>query len=245
MHLAARNDHDNTMKLFFKKRTVVGQETGLSVAKDTPKVLQHTDPKAVIQAVRNACKSGKARTRELGAVGMEIGRRRLLYGESALKICKVKSHIGIARNEEAGEAGAAKDSSGQITEWGIREDMKRSQTNSRTETGTLCIAKWNSRAATTCAQLLANKGNLGSWRHKIGKAASPICRFCKGAGEVGGHITFECPHWSGWRVKSQVEGTLRRWVPRKDLELAVGVDIREDGECIDNVQNIFLTGRPP
>ena len=104
-----------------------------------------TDSKAAIQSIQKACLVGQARTRALGSLGTEIGRRTLLYGPEAVKIAWVKSHIGIPGNEgadEAARAGTEKDPGcgGEVTEGGVRMNIKEFRKANRTELGVLCIA---------------------------------------------------------------------------------------------------------
>ena len=57
--------------------------------------------KTGIQATKNTGTHGKVRTRALRALGNEISTRQALYGSGNVKIGWVKSHIGIAGNQEA------------------------------------------------------------------------------------------------------------------------------------------------
>ena len=106
------------------------------------RVLLLTDSKAAIQSIRKACLIGQARTRALGSLGPEIGRRTPLYGPEAAKIAWVKSHIGIPGNEgadEAAKAGAEKDPSygGEVTEGGVKMNIREFRKVNRTELGVL------------------------------------------------------------------------------------------------------------
>ena len=91
----------------------------------------------------------------------------------------MKSHIGIAGNEEAdamAKMGAEKESGGQITEGGIRQRQKEIRKKMRESLEFICVVKWDRKSATTYTHLRCNKGNLQGWRFKIGKAESALCR---------------------------------------------------------------------
>ena len=74
--------------------------------------------------------------------------------------------------------GAEKESGGEIREGGIRQRQKEVRTIMRESPEFLCIVKWDRKSATTYMHLRCNKGNLRSWRFKIGKAESDLCRWC-------------------------------------------------------------------
>ena len=223
---------------------VAGLERGLRAAGDCDRVLLITDSKAAIHSIQKACLVVQARTRALGSLGTEIGRRTLLYGPEAVKIAWVKSHIGIPGKEGADEAARASTEKdlgcgGEVTKDGVRMNIKEFQKANRTELRVLCIAGWDRHTATIYLQLQTNKGGLRSWRFHIGRATSPECRFCREAAETGEHITFKCSHWADWRVLKEVEGALRTWESWEDFGLVDWADYEEDGTMIDNVHRFF------
>ena len=112
---------------------------------------------------------------------------------------------------ESKQVGAAKNYGGEITEGGIRQRIRETRKDNRIREGLRCITGWDRVTATTYVHLRTNKGNLQSWRYRIGKADSPMCRFCNLGEETGDHVVFECRHWEGWRVKRWINGALRTW----------------------------------
>ena len=70
-------------------------ERGLFSSGEHPRVVLLSDSKAALQAVWKAGKTGKARTRRLGALMTEIKRRTDLH---AVRFAWVKAHIGIMGN---------------------------------------------------------------------------------------------------------------------------------------------------
>ena len=224
---------------------IAGLERGIKAAGNRDwDILLLTDSKAAIQATKNAGIRGKARTRALAALGNEINKRQALYGRGNVKIGWVKSHIGIAGNEEAdamAKMGAEKESGGEITEGGIRQRQKEIRKRTRESPEFLCIAKWDRKSATTYTHLRCNKGNLQSWRFKIGKAETDLCRWCAMEEETGEHVVFKCPHWKANRVKRQVADTYRTWETWEDRGLRkVWTDKGSEGEKdIDHVYEFF------
>ena len=100
----------------------------------------------------------------------------------------MKSYVGIADNEEANamaKIGAEKDSGGEIIKGGIRQRRKGIRKKTRESSEFLCIVKWDSKSATTYIDLQCNKQNLHSWRFRIGKAESGLCRRCAIEEETG------------------------------------------------------------
>ena len=85
--------------------------------------------------------------------------------------------------------------------------------------------------------LRAGKGNLQTWRYRIGKAGPPSYRFCiltsRGSRETGEHAILDCPHWEKWRTKKL---TGRRG-QSADFDLKVWVERMKEGseEDIDRV----------
>ena len=97
-----------------------------------------------------------------------------------MKIGWVETHIGIPGDEEAdaiAKMGADKDAGREITKGGIRQKQKEIRKETKESPEFLCIVKWDRRSVTTYRYLRCNKGNLQSWRFKIGKAESGICRW--------------------------------------------------------------------
>ena len=104
---------------------IAGLERGAKAAGNRDwDILLLTDSRAAIQATKNAGTCRKAGTRALVALGSEISNWQALYGYGNVKIGWVKSHIGIAGNEEAdamAKMGSEKESGGEIIEGGIRQ----------------------------------------------------------------------------------------------------------------------------
>ena len=159
---------------------IVGLERGTRAAGNRDwDILLVTDSRAAIQATKNAGTRGKARTRALVALGNEISKRQALYSSGNVRIAWVKSHIGIAGNDEAdamAKVGAEKESGGEITEGGIRQRQKEIRKKIRETPKFICIVKWDRKSATTYTHLKCRKGNLHSWQFKIEKAESGLCR---------------------------------------------------------------------
>ena len=158
----------------------------------------------------------------------------------------MKAHIGIMGNEGADNAakeGTTKDTQGEITEGGLRQDLKELRKANRSEEGFLCVSGWDRHSATTYSQLRTGKGNLQSWKYLIGKADSPLCRFCNLEEETGEHIVFSCPRWESLRVKRWIDGVLRPWRSWQDLDLKVWRNKDKATEGQDNggdwVRNFF------
>ena len=222
---------------------IAGLERGLRTAGDADQVLLLADSKAAIRAVVAAGETGKARTRALGALGGEIKRRKDLYGDRAVRLGWLKSHIGIAGNEGADEMaklGATKESGGGITEGGVHQRLQAIRKENRAGKDFLCVAGWDRHMATTYSHLRTNKGNLQAWRYRIGKVESPLCRFCNQGEETGEHIVFKCAHWDRWRVKKRIDGAFRTWENWEDLTLSVWMEGSEGGkECVDLVKRFL------
>ena len=98
---------------------ITGMKMGLKAAgTKEDKVIILPDSKAAIQAVINAGRSGKARTRDLVQRGNEIRNRQSLYGPHNVTVGWVKAHVGIEGNERADELakmGAAKEGRNHVT----------------------------------------------------------------------------------------------------------------------------------
>ena len=103
---------------------ITGMKLGLRAAGNTEeKIIILSDSKAAIQAVINAGRRGKARTRDLAHLGQQIPRRQDLYGLDNVAVGWVKAHVGIEGNERADEMakmGAAKEGRDHVTEGGLR-----------------------------------------------------------------------------------------------------------------------------
>ena len=203
------------------------------------------DSKAVIMAVVSAGRIGKARTRALGALGTEIKWRKELYGREAVRIGWVKSHVGIPGNEQAdamAKLGTAKEYGGEIMEGGVRQRLRATKKEDRSDDCYLCVAGWDRHVVTTYSHLRTNKGNLQSWRYRIGKTDSPACRFCGlEEEETGELIMFECAHWSEWRVERRIEGTFRTWESWKDLGHDAWTEESGDGKEGVDLVRVFLS----
>ena len=111
----------------------------------------------------------------------------------------------------------------QMTEGGIRQKVKgwRKEERQAVGFGKGKAVSWNRRQPTTYSQLRTNKGALQSWKHKIGKAADPGCRYCEeDKAETGDHIVFECKKWDNLRRKVWIEEehTVRSWQSWEDLD---------------------------
>lgn len=114
---------------------------------------------------------------------------------------------------------AKKEPEGEITEGGITQRQKEIKKKSRESQGFLCVSKWDRKSATPYTHLRCNKGNLLSWRYKIRKGESDLCRWWATEEETGEHIVFKCPHWKTYGVERQVGDTNRTWQTWEDLGL--------------------------
>ena len=177
---------------------ITGMKMGLRAADNTDeKVIILSDSKAAIQAVINAGRRGKARTRDLAHLGQQLRRRQDLYGQDNVAVGWVKAHVGIEGNERADEMakmGAAKEGRDHVTEGGLRQWEKARGRENRVRIGHLDATKWDRHTASTYMQLRTNRGNLASWRKVLGKADRDVCRWCKGDSETGEHLVFDCIH---------------------------------------------------
>ena len=79
---------------------------------------------------------------------------------------------------------------------------------------------WDRHAVTNYSHLRTNKGNLQSWKFKIRKADSPLCRFCKREEETGNHLVF---NFSKVDLPSiELDGIRRSWTSWEDIDSGAG-----------------------
>ena len=140
---------------------ITGMKMGLRAAGNTSeKVIILSDSKAAIQAVINAGRRGKARTRDLAHLGRQIRNRQDLYGQDNVAVGWVKAHVGIEGNERADEMakmGVAKEGRNNVTEGGLRQWKKEKRRENRARSGHLDATKWDRHTATTYTQLRTNR----------------------------------------------------------------------------------------
>ena len=123
----------------------------------------------------------------------------------------------------------------QVTEGGIRQKVKswRKEERQVAGFGKGKAVSWNRRQTTTYSQLQTNKGALQSWKHRIGKAEDPGCRYCKeDEVETGDHIMFMCKKWDNLRRKVWIEEerTVRKWQSWEDLDSGNWIIKEKDAE---------------
>ena len=103
---------------------ITGMKMGLKAAGNVEdKVIILCDPKAAIQAVINAARRAKARTKDLVQLGNDIRNRQDLYGPDNVTVGWVKAHAGIEGNDRADQMakmGAAKEGRNHVIEGGLR-----------------------------------------------------------------------------------------------------------------------------
>ena len=145
---------------------VTSMKMGLKAAGNIDdKVVILSDSKVAIQAVINAGRRGKARTRDLAQLGNEIRSRQSLYGPDNVTVGWVKAHVCIEGNERADEMakmGAAKEGRNHVTEGGLRQWEKARRRDNRVKNGHLDATKWDRHTASTYTQLRTKRGNLAS-----------------------------------------------------------------------------------
>ena len=94
------------------------------------------------------------------------------------------------------------------TEGGVRALWKRLRAGDRSVAGLGAgrVSGWGRRAVSRYAQLRTGKGDLGTWRARLGRGGG-MCRLCDGGVvETGDHLVFRCPgtrdgvgwEWSRW-----------------------------------------------
>ena len=206
-----------------------------------------SDSKAAIQAVINAGRRGKARTKDLVQLGNEIHNRQSLYGPDNVTVGWVKAHVGIEGNERADEMpnmGLAKEGRNHVTEGGLWQWEKARRRDNRVKGGHLDATKWDRHTASTYTQLRTNRGKLASWRKLIGKAERDGCRWCKRGSETGEHLVFDCIHWDFRRPTRKIGREWRKWKKWEDLDLKVWVDKGGEGEKDVNHVYIFFSQLP-
>ena len=225
---------------------ITGMERGLkATANHDGKVIILADSKAAIQAVVNAGRRGKARTKSLCQLSAAISNWQVQHGPDNVAIGWVKSHIGIEGNERADEMakmGSEKEGRDTATEGGLRQWEKERRRQVRVRKGYIDITKWHRGAASTYAQLRTNRGNLACWLEQIGKADFNLCRWCKVEPETGEHLVFKCRRWEFHRPLREVEeGVWRRWRTWEDLDLKVWIDepVGEGGKEVNHVLDFF------
>ena len=118
-------------------------------------------------AVMNTGRTGKARTRALGALRTEIKQRKDLYGIEVVRLSWFKSHVGIPVTKQAdtmAKLGFTKpeDHGDEITEGGIRQRLRTISKENRSDKCYLYVEGWDRHAATIYSHLRTNKGNLQS-----------------------------------------------------------------------------------
>ena len=227
---------------------ITGMKLGLRAAGNTDeKVIILSDSKAAIQAIINAGRRGKARTRDQAHLVQQIRRRQDLYGQDNVAVGWVKAHVGIEGNERADEMakmGAAKEGRDHVTEGGLRQWEKTKRRENRVRIGHLDATKWDRHTASTYTQLRTNRGNLVSLRKVLGKADRDVCRWCKRDSETGEHLVFDCIHWDFRRPTRKIGEKWRKWKSWEDLDLKVWVDKGGEGKKDVNHVYIFFSELP-
>jgi len=173
------------------------------------------DLQVAIAAVKNAGHTGKARTRDLKSVLMDIKEQQARLGPKPVKFGWVKAHNKLYSNVEvdrlAKEATHLYLEDPQIIEGGLKQAWKRKREEERRVKGAGIgrAVKWNRMARVAYVQYRTGKGNLQAWRHKIGKADNPECRKCGRYAETGKHVALVCTHG---------EDKGRRWGTWEDMD---------------------------
>ena len=223
---------------------ITGMKMCLRAAGNTDeKVIILSDSKAAIQAVINAGRRGKVRTRDLAHLGQQIRDRQDLYRQDNVAVGWVKAHVGIEGNERVDEMAkmcAATEGRDHVTEAGLRQWEKAKRRENRARVGHLDATKWDRHTASTYKQLRTNRGNLASWKKVLGKADMDVCRWCKSNSETAEHLVFECIHWDFRRPTRKIGEEWRRWKTWEDLDLKVRVDKGGEGEKDVNHVYIFF-----
>ena len=185
-----------------------GMRLALESLPVTP-LLVLSDSKAALAAVRNAALAGMARTADLRKVVDLVGSWTVAGTDH--RFGWVKAHVGVWGNERAdalAKAGCAGGGPMRATEGGVRALWKRLRAGERSVAGFGAgrVSGWDRRAVSRYAQLRTGKGDLGTWRARLGRGGG-LCRLCDGgAVETGGHLVFGCPgtrggvgwEWSRW-----------------------------------------------
>ena len=172
------------------------------------RILLLADSRAAISAIKKAGRTGKARTQDLAKLLRTIGEREEEDGKGSVALGWVKAHIGIHGNEMAdrmAKKGAVKGAEIlQVTKGGIRQKVNNWRKEERQVPGfgKGKVVSWSRGQTTTYSQLRTNKGALQSWKHRIGRAEDPRCRYCKDSeAETGDYIIFRCKKWDNLRKK--------------------------------------------
>ena len=166
------------------------------------RILLLADSKAVISVVKKARRTGKARTWDLVRLMSMITKREKEAEKGAVALGSVKSHISIHGNEMVDGMAKEEAEKGarilQVMEGRIWQKVKGWRREERQVVGFRKgkAVSWNWRQTTMYSQLWANKGALQSWKHRIGKAGDPGCRYCEeDKAKTGDYIMFECRKW--------------------------------------------------
>ena len=167
---------------------VCGVRGALEDAPSETNVLILSDSQAAIAAVRNAGRTGKARTADLRRVMMDIKERQTRLGPNTVSFGWVKAHNEVCGNEKADQL--AKHATALYPEdpqMGLKQAWKRKREEERRVKGAGMgrVVKWNRKARVPYVQCRTGKCNLQAWRHKIGKADNPECRKCGRYAETG------------------------------------------------------------
>ena len=102
---------------------------------------------------------------------------------------------------------------------------------------------WDRHTVTNYSHLRTNKGNLQSWKFKICKADTPLCRFCKQEEETGAgdHLVFNCSKVD--RPSIELDGIRHSWTSWEDIDSGASVEKvkNKDGqwEWVDLVRKFF------
>ena len=216
---------------------VCGVRGALEDAPSETNILILSDSQAAIAAVKKACRTGKASTRDLKIVMEGIREKQFRLGHNTVSFGWVKAHNEIHGNEEADwlakEATNLYPKDPQITEGGLKQAWKRMREEERRVKGAGMgrVVKWNRKARVAYVQCRTGKGNLQTCRHKIGKADNSECRKCGRYAETGKHVALVCTHgedigrrWSTWEDMDD----RARWARKeKDGEGFYTVDLVE------------------